>query len=319
MSAKTPRDAGRLHTAADYPGKIYPALLHNPERTDGAKVLYAHMHWRYGRNAQNFESQTSMARHLGVSERTIANRLLELEHDDWIVVEIQERSEKSGNFTTPFYHIFERQDDCRRFRAVYVPEGRNIIRSKPAAEDVPTRKSRKGKGGLVDEKNRHRLNKDSSGGLNSDSDRGVNSDSTRALNKDSDKQPPIEHAVKTAPAAEQPKTAADALRAYEIRIGPYTGQIMEHIKDWCDDVPAEWLIEAFELCVEYNKRSWRYAEAIIRRWHEQGKDSGRLDKKPAASTPRRGMSPPVEEEDVKPMTPEQFRALKAQMKDASHD
>lgn len=38
-----------------------------------------------------------------------------------------------------------------------------------------------------------------------------------------------------------------------------------------------------------------------------------------AAPPMRGMSPPVEEENVKPMTPEQFRALKAQMKDASHD
>ena len=181
MSSKSNREPGKLYTATDVPGKIYPALMHNPERTDGAKVLYAHMHWRYGRNEQNFESQKSMARHLGVSEKTIANRILELEYDDWVVVEIQERSAQSGNFTTPFYHVFERQDDCRKFRAEYAPEGKNVIRPKSDEASVPKRVSRKGKGGLADEKNRHRLNTDTDGRLNKNSTRGQNKNSDKPL------------------------------------------------------------------------------------------------------------------------------------------
>lgn len=137
-------DDGQLHATRQTFGKLMENLLHDVTVTDGAKVLYAHMHWRYGSNKRNFEGQKSMARALGVSETTIGNRIQELEAKDWLVV-IERGLTTDGTYQTPFYHVFERQDECKEFRAEYVTsEGEHIREKSPDARE---RKGRKGVGG----------------------------------------------------------------------------------------------------------------------------------------------------------------------------
>lgn len=136
-------DEGRLHGQAF--GKAPEALIHSKRLTDGAVRLYVHMHWRYGRNRDNHEGQNSMSAFLGVSQATISKRVNELEADDWVVTILRERNEITGNFTTPFYHVFERREDCIAFRKTYTPAEGEKVRPKP--EGVRERKSRKGVGG----------------------------------------------------------------------------------------------------------------------------------------------------------------------------
>ncbi len=73
------KEDGQLHQRSRNYGKVPHAIMHDLKLTDGAVRLYAHMHWRYGSNHQNFEGRRSMAQMLGVSERTISNRTRELE------------------------------------------------------------------------------------------------------------------------------------------------------------------------------------------------------------------------------------------------
>jgi len=59
---------------------------------------------------------------------------------------------------------------------------------------------------------------------------------------------------------------------YEQNIGPLTPIMAEELRDAEQTYPAEWLDEAVRIAVENNKRSWRYIDAILRRWQEQGRD-----------------------------------------------
>lgn len=61
-------------------------------------------------------------------------------------------------------------------------------------------------------------------------------------------------------------------RLYEDHIGPLTPLLSEALNEAQDLYPEEWIEDAFRIAVEYNKRSWRYIEAILRRWQEGGRD-----------------------------------------------
>lgn len=139
-------DAGKLHKEPPKLACIPVALLHDKTITDGAKVLYAHMAWRYGRNRRNFEGQRSMAACLDVSEMTIHNRVLELERAHWVVTIFRAKSSENGKYQTPFYHVFENQKRCQQFREEYKADEGQTIR--PAGVGVKVRKNRKGKGGI---------------------------------------------------------------------------------------------------------------------------------------------------------------------------
>jgi DnaD/phage-associated family protein len=60
-------------------------------------------------------------------------------------------------------------------------------------------------------------------------------------------------------------------RLYEENIGPLTPMIAEALRDAEESYPHEWVSEAIALAVERNKRSWSYAEAILKRWKEGGR------------------------------------------------
>ena len=60
-------------------------------------------------------------------------------------------------------------------------------------------------------------------------------------------------------------------RLYEENIGPLTPLIADALKDAEETYSAEWVTETIDLAVKNNKRSWRYCEAILKRWKEEGR------------------------------------------------
>ena len=67
---------------------------------------------------------------------------------------------------------------------------------------------------------------------------------------------------------------------YEANIGPLTPMIAETLRDAEDTYPEEWIFEAVQIAVEMNKRSWKYIEAILRRWQEGGRDERKHGRDP---------------------------------------
>ena len=63
----------------------------------------------------------------------------------------------------------------------------------------------------------------------------------------------------------------NVFKLYEENIGPLTPMIAEALKDAEGTYPPAWVSEAIALAVERNKRSWSYAEAILKRWKEGGR------------------------------------------------
>ncbi len=79
-----------------------------------------------------------------------------------------------------------------------------------------------------------------------------------------------------------PMDRPNVFKLYEENIGPLTPLIADAMKDAEETYQAEWIAEAIELSVTNNKRSWKYAEAILKRWKEEGrgeKQNRRDDKK----------------------------------------
>ncbi|HEB65814.1 MAG TPA: DnaD domain protein [Chloroflexi bacterium] len=58
---------------------------------------------------------------------------------------------------------------------------------------------------------------------------------------------------------------------YEENIGPLTPLIADTLKEAEETYPADWIAEAIQLAVERNVRHWRYVDAILRRWEEEGR------------------------------------------------
>jgi DnaD/phage-associated family protein len=79
----------------------------------------------------------------------------------------------------------------------------------------------------------------------------------------------------SAPPIERP----NIFKLYEENIGPLTPIIAETLKDAEQTYPPEWVSEALEIAVKSNKRNWKYMEAILRRWKEEGhaKEQNRRD------------------------------------------
>lgn len=70
---------------------------------------------------------------------------------------------------------------------------------------------------------------------------------------------------------------------YEQNIGPLTPLLAESLADAERSYPYEWLLEAIRAAVENNKRSWRYIEAILKRWETDGKPESKSAVKPPVS------------------------------------
>jgi len=58
---------------------------------------------------------------------------------------------------------------------------------------------------------------------------------------------------------------------YEQNIGMLTPILAEELEEASGRYPADWIEEAFREAVAYNKRSWRYVQAILERWAREGR------------------------------------------------
>ena len=59
---------------------------------------------------------------------------------------------------------------------------------------------------------------------------------------------------------------------YEQEIGTLTPAVASQLAEAEAHYPADWVVEALRLAATNNARSWRYAEAILRRWETEGRD-----------------------------------------------
>lgn len=69
------------------------------------------------------------------------------------------------------------------------------------------------------------------------------------------------------PVVERP----NAFKLYEENIGPLTPMIADTLKDAEETYSQEWVADALEIAVKNNKRNWKYIEAILKRWKEEGR------------------------------------------------
>ena len=77
-----------------------------------------------------------------------------------------------------------------------------------------------------------------------------------------------------------PMDRPNVFRLYEENIGPLTPMIADALKDAEELYYPEWIAEAIELAVKNNKRNWKYCEAILKRWKDEGRH-GQKDQRDA--------------------------------------
>jgi DNA replication protein len=68
-----------------------------------------------------------------------------------------------------------------------------------------------------------------------------------------------------------PRDVPNVFKLYEENIGPLTPLIADALKDAEQLYSPEWMVDAIEQSAKLNKRSWKYIEAILRRWKEEGR------------------------------------------------
>ncbi len=76
-------------------------------------------------------------------------------------------------------------------------------------------------------------------------------------------------------------------KLYEENIGPLTPLIADTLREAEDTYPAAWIEEAFRAAVERNARNWKYIEAILRRWKEEGRHAEEQDRRDTEKDRRR--------------------------------
>jgi DNA replication protein len=74
-------------------------------------------------------------------------------------------------------------------------------------------------------------------------------------------------------------------KLYEQNIGPLTPLVAEILQEAEQTYPESWMEEAFKIAVEKNVRRWKYIEAILRSWQEEGRDQ--TDRRHAAKDGRK--------------------------------
>ncbi len=89
------------------------------------------------------------------------------------------------------------------------------------------------------------------------------------------------------PKAEAPASKRGNLfQLYEENIGPLTPLVAEELKEAEQLYPAQWLEEALREAALLNKRSWRYAAAILQRWATEGRKRETAGRDLDANDPR---------------------------------
>lgn len=86
---------------------------------------------------------------------------------------------------------------------------------------------------------------------------------------------------------------AEIVTVYESEIGALTPIITEDILSVIDDYPLDWFAEAFREAARNNKRSWKYALAILKRWKADGFKVDNRQRKNASYGKRADMKPDI--------------------------
>jgi DNA replication protein len=71
--------------------------------------------------------------------------------------------------------------------------------------------------------------------------------------------------------SQPPREVPNLFQLYEDNIGPLTPMIGDTLKDAEQTYTPEWIAAAIEQAVKHNKRNWKYIDAILRRWKEEGR------------------------------------------------
>jgi len=61
-------------------------------------------------------------------------------------------------------------------------------------------------------------------------------------------------------------------RLYEENIGPLTPMIADMLREAEKTYRADWIEEAIRIAVQNNVRRWKYVDAVLRSWQEEGRD-----------------------------------------------
>ena len=72
-------------------------------------------------------------------------------------------------------------------------------------------------------------------------------------------------------ASTPPADVSNIFKLYEQNIGPLTPLIADTLKEAEKEYPPEWIEEALNEAVKHNARNWKYVEAILRSWKEEGR------------------------------------------------
>lgn len=71
--------------------------------------------------------------------------------------------------------------------------------------------------------------------------------------------------------SQPPREIPNIFKLYEENVGPITPLMADVLKDSEKSYSPEWVADAIEKAVKMNKRNWKYIEAILRRWKEEGR------------------------------------------------
>ncbi len=85
------------------------------------------------------------------------------------------------------------------------------------------------------------------------------------------------------PSSQRPGRPAEV---YEQEIGALTPSVAEALAEAGGRYPQQWIVDALRLAAKSNARSWRYAEAILRRWDAEGRDDATADGDPGDAARR---------------------------------
>ena len=83
-----------------------------------------------------------------------------------------------------------------------------------------------------------------------------------------------------------PLERPNIFKLYEENIGPLTPLTADALKDAEDLFPYEWIVDVIEIAVKNSKRNWKYCEAILKRWKEEGKHGQKNQRSAVQSSER---------------------------------
>lgn len=78
---------------------------------------------------------------------------------------------------------------------------------------------------------------------------------------------------------------SNVYRLYENEIGVLTSHIAQSLQTALQDYPADWITSAILESSRHNKRSWSYAESILKRWKAEGFRSPKKTTLSASTSP----------------------------------